>query len=325
MTLAQLDDLILDEIPLNLVDGIMVAPIPPQNITLGLGANAQYFGNEKWGKEYFEACHRDPEFIDRWKKATGSWDNKIVIDIGCGPGNVFASLGGKPSLLIGVDISFGALMMAKTIGYTPLMADAQDLPLRSEIADIVVINATLHHADNMLAVLREAARLVKPGGVLVTDQDTQLSAMDFKGLGYQMWHLRYLIYRLTKRGGHASEYEQRCAIAGEVHQVCGDGVSRDLYYSALDQNEFDISIYPHNNTNGAEVFKGNMGRANFKYRIAQRLSGIVPGTPSAALSLMCVANKKHPQKKIMKRFSDTNTSHPSNFKKLSVHPSDATH
>ena len=70
---------------------------------------------------YFKACHRDPAFIDRWKQATGSWDNKIVVDIGCGPGNVFASLGGSPSLLVGVDVSFGALKMAKSIGYTPLL------------------------------------------------------------------------------------------------------------------------------------------------------------------------------------------------------------
>jgi len=285
-------EVISEDVSIKVIDGINVAPIPPLNITIGLGANAEYFGHEEWGKQYLEAVHRDQEFIDRWNEATGSWDNKIVVDIGCGPGNVYASLGGKPKMLIGVDISFGALKMAKKLGYMPLLADAQDLPLRSGFADIVVINATLHHVDNMKAVLSEAARLVKPGGMLVTDQDTQLSAMNFKGLGYQMWTIRYLIYRLTKRGGHASAYEQRCAIAGEVHQVCGDGVTYDLYHSVLDQQDFDVKIYPHNNTLGTEVFKGNMGSANLKYRLAQRLSGMNPADPSSALSLMCVAHKK---------------------------------
>ena len=163
MTNELIDNIILSNVPITVVDGITVAPISPINITLSLGGNAQYFGHEEWGRGYLEACHRDPPFIDRWKHATGSWDNKVVVDIGCGPGNVFASLGGTPSLLVGVDVSFGALKMAKNIGYTPLLADVQDLPLRSGIADIVVINATMHHADNMELVLSEAARLVKPG------------------------------------------------------------------------------------------------------------------------------------------------------------------
>ena len=292
MEIKNIKEVILEDVPVKVIDGINVTPVPPLNITIGLGANAEYFGHETWGKQYLDAVHRDQEFIDRWNEATGSWDNKIVVDIGCGPGNVFASLGGKPKLLIGIDISFGALKMAKDLGYTPLLADAQELPLRSGFADIVVINATLHHVDNMEAVLSEAARLVKPGGILVTDQDTQLSAMNFKGLGYQMWMIRYLIYRLTKRGGHASKYEQRCAIAGEVHQVCGDGVTHELYHSVLDEQNFDVKVYPHNNTLGSEVFNGNMGRANLKYRLAQRLSGMNPENPSSALSLMCVAHKK---------------------------------
>ena len=95
-----------------------------------------------------------------------------------------------------------------------------------------------------------------------------------------------------KRGGHASELEQRCAIASEAHHACGDGVDVAMYHSILEPLEFDVEVYPHNNSMGAEIFDGEMGKANFKYRLAQRLSGIVPGTPSAALSLMCVAHKK---------------------------------
>ena len=70
--------------------------------------------------------------------------------------------------------------MAEAIGYAPLLADVQHVPLRAGIADIVTVCSTLHHCDDMPRVLAEAARLVFPGGILVTDHDPQLSALDFK-------------------------------------------------------------------------------------------------------------------------------------------------
>ena len=194
-------------------------------------------------------------------------------------------------MLIGVDISLGALKMAEKIGYYPLLADAQDLPLRSEIADIVVVNATIHHCDDMEAVLKEAGRLVKPGGVLVCDHDLQKTAWDFKGVARFLWTARLPIYRFLKRGGHATNSEQWLALATEAHHVPGDGLSIEFYHSILDPIGFSTHVYPHNHTVGSEVFTGEVGHSQMKYRLAQWLSGINPNSPSAALSLMCVATK----------------------------------
>jgi len=258
---------------------------------MSLAANACFFGHPVWAAEYFNACHRDQRFIERWQVATGTWQDKVVVDVGCGPGNVFASLGGSPRLLIGVDIALGALKMAKTIGYFPLLADAQDLPLRAEIADIVVLNATIHHCDDMEAVLKEAGRLVKPGGVLVCDHDPQKTAWDFKGVARFLWQIRLPIYHFIKRGGHATKTEQWCALASEAHHVPGDGLSIEFYHSILDPMGFSTHVYPHNHTVGSDVFTGQIGHSLIKYRLAQLLSGINPNSPSAALSLMCVATK----------------------------------
>ncbi len=98
---------------------IPVCKIP--NPTLAIQANSYYFGHPIWSKGYFEACHRDEAFASRWRAVISNWQNKIVVDIGCGPGNLYATLGdrcGKPQLLIGVDVSAGALKMAQTLGYT---------------------------------------------------------------------------------------------------------------------------------------------------------------------------------------------------------------
>jgi len=125
-------------------------------------ANATYFGNAQWAQEYLDYCHRDAHFKSRWLAAGGDWTGKVVIDLGCGPGNIFATLGGNPKLLVGVDVAPGALKLASKLGYTAVLADAAKTPFRSNVADIVAINASLHHCDDMAAVLREGAMPFTP-------------------------------------------------------------------------------------------------------------------------------------------------------------------
>ncbi|BAZ32903.1 hypothetical protein NIES4074_54100 [Cylindrospermum sp. NIES-4074] len=270
-------------------NSILISPISAPSPAIQ--ANSYYFGHPEWAKNYFEACHRDEAFQSRWRAATGSWDNKIVVDIGCGPGNLYASLGGAPRLLIGVDVSYGALEMAQSIGYTPILADAHQLPFVNSFADIVALNATLHHCDDMEVVLAQAARLVRPGGILIMDHDPQLSAWNLTGLGMWLWNLRLPLYRLIQRGGHSSTAEQTWGLATEVHHRPGDGVTPELFTKILEPLGFTVKLYPHNHTIGAHVLQGNYGQADRKYRFAQLLSGINPDSPQAALSLMCVATR----------------------------------
>ncbi|WP_066377173.1 MULTISPECIES: class I SAM-dependent methyltransferase [unclassified Anabaena] len=264
------------------------------NPTPAIEANSYYFGHPEWGLNYFAACHRDERFVELWQAVIGNWDGKVVVDIGCGPGNLYASLKefcGEPDLLIGVDVSLGALKMARQLGYTAILADAHNLPFVSEFADIVMLNACLHHCDDMAKVLQEAAKLVRPGGLLITDHDPQRSAYQLKGLGLLLWQFRLPIYRCLKRGGHSTTEEQRWGLATEVHHQVGDGITSEMFYEVLEPQGFVVKVYPHNHTVGAEALKGNYGRAFWKFRLAQRLSGINPNSPEAALSLMCVATR----------------------------------
>jgi SAM-dependent methyltransferase len=267
-----------------ILNGLAVAPIDFKNPCTR--ANAVYFDNHAWVSGYFRACHRDETFRDRWQSAIGSWNDKVIVDIGCGPGNLFATLGGKPKALIGVDVSKVALGMAKEIGYTPLQADAHELPLVSAFADIVALNATLHHCDAMATVLGEAARLVRPGGVLICDHDPQLTAWNWRGPGMLLYKVRLPLYRLFLRQGWE---EQRHRMASEIHHRPSHGVTPALFISILEPLNFNVKLYPHNNTAGAETFDLVMGRSKFKYRIGQILSGIDPDSSEGALSLMCIA------------------------------------
>lgn len=262
--------------------------------TPAIEANARYFDTPEWTLGYLHGAHRDAAFKERWTAATGSWDGKIVVDVGCGPGNLFVALGGKPSVLIGVDVSSKSLEIASANGYEPLLADAHHLPLKSGFADIVAINATLHHCENMERVLAEAARLVAPGGLLITDHDPQLGAWNFRWLGRVLWDSRLPIFRLTGRGQHASFEQQAAALASEIHHVRGDGVTRALFESVLGPMGFSVEVFPHNHRLGRAVLDHQHGRAAFKYRLGQRLSLIDPDASGAALSLMCRARLPSP-------------------------------
>ncbi len=256
-----------------------------------LNANAYYFGNRDWAEEYLKYCHRSDAFKSRWEAAGGEWTGKTVIDIGCGPGNIHATLQGRPEILIGVDVAPESLKLAGSLGYTPVLADANNLPFKNHIADIVALNAALHHSENMSSVLKEAARLVKPGGLLITDHDPQRSAWNYKGPAMLLWNARLLYYRLIGYSFHKSAEQQKWALACETHHKPGHGVTRQLFESVLEPHGFEVKVYPHNHKLGEEVLAGKTGPVEFKYKLGNIMSGRNPSSPSSALTLMCVAHK----------------------------------
>ncbi|WP_242042614.1 class I SAM-dependent methyltransferase [Leptolyngbya sp. FACHB-541] len=273
-------------------DNILSFPI--QNSSHSLIANSYYFGHPVWARNYLAVVHRDQKFQERWFAVTGSWQDKIVVDIGCAPGNVYASLRdrvGVPKLLLGVDVSRGGLAIAQELGYVPILADAQKLPLKSGFADLVVLNAALHHCDDMPRMLAEAARLVRPGGLLVTDQDLQQTMWCNNWIAHAIWNLRLPIYRFLKRGGHTTGEEQHWCQATEVHHMPGDGVTETFFREILEPMGFEVNLYPHNLNVGAEVLQSERGKQAWNVGLAQRLSGRDPDSVEGALVMLCVAKK----------------------------------
>ncbi|CEH17235.1 3-demethylubiquinone-9 3-methyltransferase [Ceraceosorus bombacis] len=78
-------------------------------------------------------------------------------------------------LVTGVDLSAGAIACAKrrakarglSIDY--VVGDALDLPLPSDTYDGVLCSDTLEHLFDLDTALKEMARVLKPGGILVLD------------------------------------------------------------------------------------------------------------------------------------------------------------
>jgi SAM-dependent methyltransferase len=257
-------------------------------------ANASFFGDPEFGLKYFNLENNSREFTKRWQAAIGNWDDKIVVDIGCGPGNLFAAVGGSPRTILGIDISYGALQHAMQIGYTPLLADAHDLPLIDGFADIVTLNAVLHHCDDMAKVLARAARLVRPGGLLITDEDPLCHNPTYRGLALLIVKTRerFPMYWLPGRSQvYKSPHEQAWRLATEIHNAKpGDGVTPELYIDTLEPLGFTIELYPHYHNVGDELFRGDPGKMGFKDTLIEFLAG--DDAPQPQQSIACIARKR---------------------------------
>ena len=94
-----------------------------------------------------------------------------VVDIGCGTGLLFPSLVGAGWSVTGVDVSADQLRVAaeraSQLDVRLVQADALKLPLDDETFDAACLIRVLTDVDDPSVALREAARVVVPGGRVV--------------------------------------------------------------------------------------------------------------------------------------------------------------
>lgn len=95
-----------------------------------------------------------------------------VLDIACGTGIVTERLPRPGRTVVGVDRSPGMLSLAaRRVPGGVVRGDATRLPFASDAVDAVVIVWLLHLLPDPVPVLAEAARVLRPGGVLITTVD----------------------------------------------------------------------------------------------------------------------------------------------------------
>ena len=107
-----------------------------------------------------------------------------VLDVACGGGLVSLPLAGDGYRVRGVDLAEDALAVARRrvpVGAdaTFEVADAAALPDADASVDAVLLLDVLEHVESVPALLAEAARVVRPGGVVVfnTFNRTPVSAV----------------------------------------------------------------------------------------------------------------------------------------------------
>lgn len=124
------------------------------------------------------------ELMDLW----GGHDGETILDYGCGPGNDVTGflLHTGAARVIGADISEKALGLAASRlalhGIDPgryrllrISESRSELPLEAESVDYLNCGGVIQHTTEPEAVLRELARVVRPGGrgrIMVYNRDS---------------------------------------------------------------------------------------------------------------------------------------------------------
>jgi ubiquinone/menaquinone biosynthesis C-methylase UbiE len=123
-------------------------------------------------------AYYDERVIEKMAEVSGVDESSKVADVGTGTGFVAAGLSPRVLRVVGIDNAPAMLDVARenlrALGASNVdlvVGEASRLPLEDGAVDAAFTNMVLHHAEDPEAMLREMARVVRPGGtVAIADE-----------------------------------------------------------------------------------------------------------------------------------------------------------
>jgi ubiquinone/menaquinone biosynthesis methyltransferase len=119
---------------------------------------------------------------------------QLVLDLACGTGDIAFEAASRGASVVGIDVTMRMVELARDRARrTPgggetrfLVGDMMDLPTRDGVADVVTTGYGLRNVPVLEAAIAEAARVLKPGGRLVS--------LDFNRPRAAIVRVPYLMY-----------------------------------------------------------------------------------------------------------------------------------
>jgi len=122
----------------------------------------------------------------RWiERCAGPLDGRRVLDAGCGGGGYVRALAARGAAARGVEIDGEKLVKARAFADVRarlVQGDLERAPFASACFDLVLLNEVLEHVPDDAAALREAFRLLRPGGALILFAPNRLFPFETHGL-----------------------------------------------------------------------------------------------------------------------------------------------
>ena len=141
------------------------------------------------------------EHVCRYYFALDFVSEKIVLDVACGSGYGTNLLSKKAGMAIGVDISMDALNHAvEHYGKGPhigfILADAQHLPFRDDLFDVVISFETVEHLFHYRKFLNEIKYLLsKRGKLIISTPNKKMYYSQREGKPANPYHIREFTFK----------------------------------------------------------------------------------------------------------------------------------
>lgn len=117
---------------------------------------------------------RDRSWKRRLVSMAGPLEGRLAADLACGTGDLAFLLGGRGARVVGLDLTPRMLTLARRKaapdGRPPVfvVGDMSDLPFGDGRFDVVTTGYGLRNVPDLERAIREAARVLRPGGVFLS-------------------------------------------------------------------------------------------------------------------------------------------------------------
>jgi ubiquinone/menaquinone biosynthesis C-methylase UbiE len=135
------------------------------------------------GHHHFKSIEESLDYLD-WRNRqylgyiermpVAGHDGKVVLDYGCGPGHDVVGIAhfSRPGKLIAMDVSATSLEEVRSrmslhsldAEFIHISENDERLPIDDGSVDVVHSSGVLHHTPSPESILREFARILRPGG-----------------------------------------------------------------------------------------------------------------------------------------------------------------